>query len=56
MRKIDTKQFSSYEVESGFRATLFDFYTAKRAFDERAGRAILVGIKPDGERVILAEK
>ena len=57
MRHIDETQFLSYTVDCGsFSATLYGLVQAVKIFNEREGRCIIYGNKPDGTRAILDQK
>ena len=56
MRHIDETQFASYTVDCGFTVTFILLKEAIKLFNDREGRCILYGNKPDGTQAILDQK
>ena len=56
MKHIDETKFENYTVECGFTITYNSLKEAIKLFNDREGRCVLYGNKPDGTRAILDQK
>ena len=56
MRKIDVKNYASFQFECDAFKLVGTFKTCKQQFTDWSGRAVLYGIKKDGTKAIIDSK
>lgn len=56
MRKIDVKNYASFQFECDAFKLVGSFETCKQQFTDWSGRAVFYGIKKDGTKAIIDSK